>query len=121
MKIAGIFGITLAAIALVAVLLFFSFEPNRLAISWTGGFVKEGAKFGVQIGQPADTAQASLAKMGWKFSEILDGHECLSKNYPDGVRVELYEDRTWRSGSLCLASKDNRVLSIEWDYTPFAI
>ena len=97
--------------------LFLSDEYNWTAVLGSEGFVDTGSKFGVSVGGLRSEASAKLSDRGLVLEESFDGGSCLNRSYPDEQNVEVWSDRSWRRGTICLASENNQVVSIGWFYS----
>jgi hypothetical protein len=110
--------VLLTAVAVLAVFVL-SNERNRDTIFDPEGFMREGAKFGVSIGQPLGLATAVLRRSNWRYFAAHNGGYCIRHRYTADMKVTVFFDGSWRKTTLCIASKHGRVVSIQWNAAPF--
>lgn len=106
---------------LVGGAVFFSTERNRVALGGRGS-IEKGHKFGVNIGDLREDAITRLENSDFLDVTLLlvsireNPQLCQGVVYADDIKVDIFSDETWRSGAICLASKDEIVVKISWDY-----
>ncbi|MGE0653311.1 MAG: hypothetical protein AB7P12_16440 [Alphaproteobacteria bacterium] len=103
----------LAAIV-VGIAYLMSDEFNRAGILSSEGYIEHGSKFGIDIGM--NVAANRLVEHGLEPVELTATHSCHGRAYGSERRVELWYDRTWRRGTICVSSEENRVASVSWIY-----
>lgn len=109
--ILGIAAIFFAALLIV----FFSDDLNRAAITGSDGFIDSGKKFGIRVGVPRADAASILQRRGLTLGQPSTPGRCLSRDYSrEGQSVTLWDDRTWRRGVICIGEVDGKVSSISW-------
>ncbi len=107
-------AVTLVAASHAAV--FLQDDFNRLGVFGSGGFVTSGSMFGLTIGMDRTAAARHLTGRGLQIGEPSRPGHCLGReNLPD-QDMELWDDRSWRHGVICLGSKDGKIISIAWSY-----
>lgn len=108
-------------LALIAALVGIGFlkadEFNRAGMLSSEGYIESGSKFDVTIGMPRDAAARRLSDRGLEEVEQLTADQsCHGRSYGADRQVELWYDRSWRRGTICLSSTGNRVASLSWIY-----
>jgi hypothetical protein len=107
-------GIVGTAVALVSI-----DERNRTALFNASGRVEKGSKLGIEIGLARDEAARRLKKRGFSFDRALQTPgACLYWTYTEDQLVERWSDRSWRRGTVCLAFREGKVVSIGWRFEP---
>jgi hypothetical protein len=91
-------------------------EFNRAGILSSEGYIESGSKFGMEIGMSRDTAASRLSERGLEQVELTAQQSCHGRSYGPDRQVELWYDRSWRRGTICLSSTGNRIASVSWIY-----
>lgn len=117
MKRIALFLIVIGAIAFA--ILFASSERNRAALLSQEGFITEGSKFGVSVGQTTESAATTLRRANWQYIETKNGGYCYRHVYSTATKVVVFFDESWRKTTFCLGTKDGHVISIQWNADPF--
>ncbi len=120
-KILSIIGVFLLA----AITVFFGSEWNRAAFG-SQGYIEKGEKFSVKIGAiRVDvinhlTAQGlvNISTLGIKETHY-NPQSCHSHIYGDEYEVELWDDDSWRRGTICTAFIDEKLTRMSWWYGMF--
>lgn len=108
----------LLIVLLIAVLTFGLIDPRNSVFANPQGYVADGSKFGVRVGDSIDTGAAKLLSLrGMKHVRSTRGGICIFRRYGPETRVELFADDSWRNGVVCLAGADGRVREIVWQYS----
>lgn len=107
-------------VVLVALILAFAYmmtdEFNRAGLLSSEGYVGNGTKFGVEIGKSRNLAAQRLLDRGLEPVALTSVQSCHGRTYDTKRQVELWYDRTWRRGTICLSSEANKVTSVSWIY-----
>jgi len=111
-----IFGVLLLVMAGLAAYLLSS-ELNRMAALGSEGFIQSGSKFGVHIGDNRTKAIEKLDRHGIKTESLPTEGRCLGRDYPTDQQINLLRDRSWRRGVICLASRDEKIVSVAWYFS----
>ena len=105
---------------------FFSNEHNRAAFG-SSGYIKDGSKFGVEIGADRQVTINFLIAKGFIDSTVsvikethYDPQSCHNRKYKEGIKVDSFWDEGWRGATICLASESGIVIGMSWDYNMFA-
>jgi hypothetical protein len=86
------------------------------------GYIESGAKFGIYVGMSQSDARQILANRGLTPEDLADPerlvppHTCLHRKYPSYRDIELWSDRSWRRGTICLSLAQGKVASVAWHY-----
>lgn len=104
-----------------------SSERNRAAFG-SYGYTEQGQKFGVQIGSDRQNAidflinrgLIDISTLGFVKETSDDPQSCLGRKYANDTMVDILWDRSWRQGTICLASKSDVIVSVSWQYNMFA-
>jgi hypothetical protein len=100
----------------------FSDEYNRAALFNNSGYAASGTRFSVQIGESRDRAISQLrSSRALAYEETYRGHNCLMREYRDARTFDIFIDRSWRQGSICVISDGRNVLEVAWLYETFTI
>lgn len=114
----GIWKIAARAAGLVAVaapMILLASELNRTALFNSAGYRAEGQKFGIKIGDQRSAAIAQLERTSnIRLHHTSKGGTCLMRTYDSSVIIDVFIDNSWRHGSICLASLDNKIHEISW-------
>jgi hypothetical protein len=112
--------ITLIAVGLLVLCtaLFIADERNRAALLVPEGVVDHGEKFGVSVGESREMARGSLLSGGFGFEGSQVGGRCVRHAYEPTEMVDVFSDRSWRSGTVCVISRDSRVVAVDWLFMP---
>lgn len=112
-------------ITVTLIVIFFSNEWNRAALG-TEGYIDEGSKFGIEIGSNTQDVITRLIDRGLvdaadigKNETHYNPQECHSRLYADDIEVRLLWDRSWRQGTICIASKSGVIVGVSWWYGMF--
>jgi len=100
--------------------LFLSNERNRAAFGSTGN-IEVGKKFGVAVGDIREDAILHLKKLGLETAIFPNRQSCLGIIYDEDIRINILQDNSWRQGTVCIASKNEIVISLSWHYSFFQI
>ena len=104
-------AVTIAVAAFIS-----SDEFDRAGIMSSEGYIERGSKFGMDIGMPRDVATTKLAARGLEPVELTATQSCHNRTFRPERQVELWCDRTWRRGTICISSEQNKVASVSWIY-----
>ncbi len=91
-------------------------EFNRAGVLSSKGYIESGSKFGIDIGMSRDAAARQLSDQGLEQVELTATQSCHGRSHGPDRYVELWYDRSWRRGTICLSSTGNRVASVSWVY-----
>jgi hypothetical protein len=92
-------------------------EPNRKLIFDPIGHVDSGSAFSVAVGQSRAAALNTLRRrQGFSPYESRSGDTCLTRSYNQQMQLDIFEDMSWRRGTVCLVSNGGVVLEIVWYY-----
>lgn len=103
--------------------IFLAFERNRVFFGGIGN-IEKGEKFGISIGEKRTISHERLNSLGFEQYELgkyknpddKNDNSCHGRVYTKDIVVEAFTDKSWRGGTLCLASKDGIIVSLSWDY-----
>lgn len=109
-----IWAASLAALAGIGYLI--ADEFNRAGILSSEGYIESGSKFGIAIGMSHDAAAMRLSGRGLEKVELTAEQSCHGRSYGPDRQVELWYDRSWRRGTICLSLVGNRIASVSWIY-----
>lgn len=104
-------AITAALAVLLAIFLWNA--ANRAALVGPDGYTDIGARLGVRVGTARQQATAAFRRLGFTPYGDQTGGMCLSHSYGNDTRVEILADDSWRHGTICVASKHNRIIALE--------
>lgn len=93
-------------------------EKNRVALLNHDGFIETGEKFGVSVGERSMDVPGILVSDDFKFIEARFGGHCIRRDYAQTAKVHVYADDSWRKITLCLAERDDRIVSVQWHAAP---
>jgi hypothetical protein len=110
------FLIIIAAVVGGSILLLSS-DLNRAAVLGSEGYIDRGSKFGIAIGSSANEAGQNLSRQGLELSPEDGRSNCLDRRYDASHSVQVWEDNSWRRGTICLESYDDKVVSIGWYFS----
>ncbi len=96
------------------IVFFASDEFNRTGFLGSEGFIDSGSKFGIQIGMDRNVAEDRLRSRGLESMEPSVSGRCLDRPYPADQQVGLWLDDSRFGGTICLASRNNQIVSIGW-------
>lgn len=106
----------LAAIS-VAVVAFLSDPFNLAGVYGSQGFIRSGEKFNISVGGSRSQATAMLRKKGINaVAPTSTFHGCFVNPVPPSQQIELFWDRSWRRGTICIASSKDTVTALGWHY-----
>lgn len=117
------FGLVLVATGAVIVLgsVFLSNDLNRTALAGGTGDVAAGGALGLSVGMPATEAEARLTAHGLKVvPDETPEAPCLGRTYKPDETVRIFADDSWRRGTICLASQNDRLSRIVWYFAPLS-
>jgi len=97
-----------------------SSERNQIALLNQQGFINQGGKLGVSIGQSVEGAAATLQRSNLQFFDNKNGGPCGRHRYPSDTKVTSFVDSGWRKITFCIGSKGGKVTSIQWLAMTFA-
>jgi hypothetical protein len=89
-------------------------DLNRAGIFGSGGEISSGVKFGVTLGEPISAARATLRNAGFVRGSPSRSDACLGRTVRDGETVELWDDPSWRNGTICVFSRGSTTTRIAW-------
>jgi hypothetical protein len=104
---------------LLAVLLLLDEGTRKLAFD-SNGRIESGSAFGVTVGESRMQARRSMLRRYVFDGSSLGDRRCRSDGAADHV-LDLYDDRSWRGGRICLLIRDERVVAISWMFMPIAL
>jgi hypothetical protein len=109
------------ALLIAAAIFILSDEFNRSGALASEGYIESGSKFGIEIGMSRDAAANKLASRGLEWSELptdprFSPQSCHGHTHSPERLVELWIDRSWRRGTICLSSEENKITSVSWVY-----
>ena len=118
-------------VAVVTVLWFLSFEPNRHALmAARGSIVDTRSILGIRVGMTFDEARPKLQQQGFLWDEYdsvstppnpLAGSAACYVAQPAGERIGVFADQTWRRAQVCLSLTEAGIVRrIDWSYNPGA-
>ena len=116
----------IALLTLGALLVFFSSEWNR-TLFYPEGFIEKGKKFGLEIGHSKEIVTERILDRGLIDRTGLGANEtgynlqsCHLHIYEDRYEVQLWVDKSWRKGTICVAFLDGKLARMSWWYNPLA-
>jgi hypothetical protein len=82
------------------------------------GSVNVGAMYGVQIGSEVSEGARQFHRQGYRVfaSPDLSARSCGGRRLNTDELVHVYEDRSWRGGTLCLFERRGRIVALAWSY-----
>ena len=98
---------------------FFAQERNRILLRGSGVRADE-VVLGVSIGASRGQAIAELTSRGYQHYETTSGGKCLYRSYDADVQLDVFRDRSWRRGTICVASQGRRIKEIQWWFNPLS-
>ena len=118
-----VIGIAILAFGLLAI--FLSNEWNRAA--WgSEGYIENGTKFGLTIGESKPEVAIYLTSRGLINETTVGINEthynpqsCYNYIHGAEYEVELWRDDSWRRGSICIAFLDGKLARVSWWYGMF--
>lgn len=110
-------AIVVAAVAVGA--LSVSSQLDRAALFSPEGYAESGTPLGIQVGSSTADAAVVLNRFGLEQVDPAVPSACLGRQY-QGVDVELWYDRSWRRGVICMTEDDNVVTSVAWYFNPLS-
>lgn len=122
-----IFKVFIASVLLVlSVFTFFvGNEWNRAAFG-SRGFIEVGSKFQMSIGEEKQNTIKRLIDREFVNISTLglnDSHHnpqfCHGHTFSKDHDVQLWSDRSWRRGIICLAFKNEKLVRMSWHYGMF--
>lgn len=116
-------GIAILAFGLLVI--FLSNEWNRAA--WgSRGYIENGTKFGLSIGENKQKVIDYLTDKGLTDGTTLGANytdynpqQCLGRIYRDEYEVQIWDDNSWRRGIICVAFLDEKLIRLNWEYGMF--
>jgi hypothetical protein len=113
-RIVAIVVVTIFVLGLIYVI---TDEFNRKYIFNPIGYRDAGSAFSVVVGQPRNTALNTLKNNDTlSLYESRPGNHCLTRRYGQEMDLDIFEDRSWRRGSICVASAGGVVVEVVWYY-----
>lgn len=111
-----IIAIALLAMAAVGFTLFME-ETNRKFVFDPSGHVETGSAFSVMVGDTRSSALRTL-NIGQPFSlyESRLGTNCLTRRFDRQMQLDIFEDKSWRRGTVCIVSTGGVVSEVIWYY-----
>lgn len=111
-------GVLVGAVlwAAYALLLSRHSEFNRAGLVGTSGRIDSGEKFGVSIGDDYRHIQERFQRIGFEKTELTKAQSCHGFDYPQHQRPELWFDKSWKKGTLCLVTSRDKVTYLSWSY-----
>lgn len=112
-----IFAVALLTMIAVGLSWLIADEPNRKFVFDPIGYADSGSAFSVAVGQSRDTAISALnRRRSFSLYESRSGDTCLARRYNRQVQLDIFEDKSWRRGTICLVSTGDVVLEVVWYY-----
>jgi len=116
----------LMIIGLGVLVVFLSNEWNRAAFG-SEGYIVEGKKFGLTIGASKKEMTEYLVERGLADRSIPRTNEvghnpqsCHLHIYANEYEVQLWADKSWRRGTICVAYLDGKLTRVSWIYNMLA-
>jgi hypothetical protein len=109
----------IAACCVLLAIVELSNESTRLLITQSQGVRESGSAFGVTIGATRSSAVTTLRSQ-FTYRRTKRGGECLVRQFSAEYDLDIFHDRSWRKGAICVASRDGQVTTIVWSFNPFA-
>lgn len=117
----------IAAILLLLVVLGLLFGADgltRTAILNSSDILSEGGRFGLEIGAGKRTIAPRMKELGLRrvhlnsIRERNPTNSCHGVAYSSQHEVQVFRDKSWRHGVICVVLRDARVEAISWHFTP---
>lgn len=108
--------ISLAGLAIAFAIVLIVSPLTRMGLIGSEGHITTGEFLGVKIGDSATSANEKMNRHGFDFVDDYDGGECMGIEHLADIKIELYYDNSWRRGTVCIGSKEDKVVSIDWMY-----
>lgn len=111
-----------ALVAFIGLFMYLSNELNRMKWLGSTGQATDGAlAFGFSIGASKQDVDESFARLGIEYVAQLeqDGKGCFGYDLPESTAIELWMDRTWPRGRICVSYLDDHVNTVMWSYRWF--
>lgn len=104
-------------VAMIALATFLAEPYNRAGALGSGGLRLQGSALGIAIGVEREDAHATLIAHGLSVGQPQAANHCLGRDYgAEDETLELWDDRSWRRGTVCLGLRNGKVVSIAWSY-----
>lgn len=94
-------------------------DVNRMMILKPQGQIASGSVFGVGVGDPRG-ASVALLRARFGNHDVKRGGRCLGREHGPEFKLDIFYDESWRRGSICTISSNERVVAVEWYFNPFA-
>ncbi len=94
-------------------------ESTRALVFRPNGVEERGSAFGVQVNDTRGDAADALARRHFTRVQTKAGGRCLLRNFSSDYVLDLFDDNTWRKGTICIATREGRVEAILWMFNPF--
>ena len=128
MKMRWVIVLAPVVAALVAtIFLAMPFERTHATFFDSVGFVEQGRRFGVDVGVAANDAETILVRSGLiaalhGVSEAVvgEGWRCGGRMMREAESMQIFFDRSWRHGAVCLFRKNDRVVAVAWTFSPLS-
>lgn len=91
---------------------------DRAAITFSSGDVRRGGALGVEIGASRSRAVGLLTAGGMVVRPQTHMIACEADDSADGMEYDLLVDPSWRWGTVCLGSDDDKISRISWRFYP---
>ena len=89
---------------------------NRAGLFGSNGRIDAGRKFGVEVGNDYRSAQTKFRSLGFIQIDMAKSQSCHGYDYPIHEVPHLWFDDSWRKGTLCIVSSNNRIKYLSWSY-----
>jgi hypothetical protein len=73
-----------------------------------------------EIPQDLKEAVAHLQVIGFSLYSIEQSDHCMFHKFDSGRQVYLFEDKTWRQGTMCIVPDGANVAEVYWLFQPGA-
>lgn len=109
--------IALLVTAIAGLSLFFTEELNRKWVFNPIGYIEYGSTLSVTVGQPRREAVNILkSSSALSLYESRPGYNCLTRRYNQQMNLDIFQDNSWRRGTICLVSTGEIVSEVIWYY-----
>jgi len=116
-------GLASLAVVVVGGIAFAADEDNANALASSAGFIREGSKFGIRVGDHISAADWNARQHHFQLYSRDDLQTCLSQEYPATEAIVVYKDDSWRRGTVCVAfnRRSGKIAAVEWSYAAFMV
>lgn len=109
--------IALLVTAIAGLSLFFTEELNRKWVFNPIGHIESGSTLSVTVGQSRREAINILkSNNALSLYESRPGYHCLTRRYSQQMDLDIFQDNSWRRGTICLVSTGEIVSEVIWYY-----